>query len=504
MAESRGDVSQSSGFKKGLSVPRYDAKGELIELLKRQWRPYTFWGLLAIVLSFFCGLINGMTGMNPLILLFLCIPIVGVYLILGGLVHSKLPLISPFSTIPKRAVLEVHTPRLKSAAVEVRNSWPQIAVNAHLASSVFNVRDKGPHLRAIKETPAGLEFYVSVVPGEDAMKLIEAAPNIASAMEVSQLLTAENNHLLVKFVIPSKNAMDETVELSSVLNGRCENDALVESLNSSEKPNLMLGVTGLSEAVTIPLKVQQHIGLQGMTRSGKSVGLYSLLGQFRSIPYIQITGIDPTGALPSRHDQIPWVIGGGKGITPASVARWLDQIEDILSTRLLDLRKSHYLDKFDYDDPEHPLIVVVFEEYPGVLASLKLAEAGVKPADRVLDRLKAVFSRLLMESLKVNIRCVVVAQRADAEFLGGAQRSQLGARISFKVEDQAAVDMFHPGMSGTEWNTLKDSQAGTAIVHHADQPRTMFRAFNIGFLEYRELAGPMPELEHEELESNQV
>lgn len=504
MAESRGDVSQSSGFNKGLSVPRYDTKGEMLELLKRQWRPYTFWGLLAIVLSFFCGLINGMTGMNPLILLFLCIPIAGVYLILGGMVHSKLPLISPFSTIPKRAVLEVASAANKPFAVDVRNSWPQIAVNAHLASSVFNVRDKGPHLRAIKETPAGMEFYVSVAAGESAMKLIEAAPNIASAMGVPVLLAAENNHLLVKFVIPSKNALNETVELSSVLNGTCENDALVESLNNSEKPNIMLGVTGLSEAVTIPLKVSQHIGLQGMSRSGKSVGLYSLLGQFRSIPYIQITGIDPTGALPSRHDQIPWVIGGSKGITPASVARWLDQIEDILSTRLMDLRKSHYLDKFDYNDPDHELIVCVFEEYPGLLASLKLAEAGVKPADRVLDRLKAVFSRLLMESLKINMRCIVVSQRADAEYLGGAQRSQLGARISFKVEEQAAVDMFHSGMSGAEWHDLEISSAGTAIVQHADQPRTMFRAFNIGFLEYRELAGPMPELEPEELESNQV
>lgn len=492
MAESRGDFSRSSGFNGALKVPQMTWQQIAIDTLLRYWRPLIF----VFVWSGMAGAAAGALSANyvtgyPL----LVVPalLTFAYLVIGVVIHVKVPFLTAFKVVPARAFVQVSADK-KAWANRVRDSWGQTAVHAHLSSSVVTLRQRGPYLKAIQETPEGMCLFVSVARGDAATQLVDAAPNLASAIGVRQLLAAENNQLLVKFVVPAKDALEETISLASVRYGNVSNHALSESLRSAPQASISFGVTSLSKAVVIPLDVAQHYALQGQSRSGKSVALYSLISQLRATPFVQITGVDPTGALPSIHDTTSWVLAGDGGIGVADLSLWLDKIEAILNQRLFDLRQSHYLDKFELNDHKHPLLIIVFEEFPGVLRSLKLAEAGVKPAERVSDRLKAIYGRLLMESAKVNIRTVTVAQRADAEFLGGAERAQIACRITFKVDNQDAVKMFHDGVSGHEWETLRNAAPGVGIIEQIGQPRTIFRAFNIGFPEYRDAAGPMPEL----------
>lgn len=463
-----------------------------IETLLRYWRPLLYIFVLSGIVGAAAGAMsaNYVTG-YPLLVVPALLALV--YLVIGAIVHVKVPFLTPFRVVPARAFVQVSADK-KAWAIRVRDSWSQAAVNAHLASSVSTLRHRGPYLRAIQETPEGMCLFVKVAAGDSATQLIAAAPNLASAIGCSQLLAAENSQLLVRFVSPAKDALEETISLASVRHGYVSNHALSESLRSAPQPSISFGVTALSKAVVIPLDVAQHYAFQGQTRSGKSVALYSFISQIRSIPFVSVTGIDPTGALPSRHDLIPWVLAGDGGIGVDDLSLWLDAVEKVLNQRLFDLRQSHYLDKFELNDPEHPLLLIVFEEFPGVLRSLKLAEAGVKPAERVSDRLKVIYGRLLMESAKVNIRTVTVAQRADAEFLGGAERAQIGCKITLKVDSIDAVKMFHDGVSAHEFETLRNAPAGVGIIDQISQPRTIFRAFNIGFPEYRDAAGPMPEL----------
>lgn len=492
MAESRGDFSQSSGFNSALKVPQMTWQQAVVELGQRLWRPLLFVFIMSGIVGASAGAMSAsyITGYALLVVPAL---LTFAYLVIGAIVHVKVPFLTPFRVVPARAFVTVSGDK-KAWSLRVRNDWARIAVNAHLASSVNSLRQRGPYLKAIQETPEGMCLFVKVAAGDSATQLIAAAPNLASAIGCSQLLAAENSQLLIRFVIPAKDALEETISLASVKYGNVSNHALSESLRSAPQPSISLGVTALSKAVVIPLDVAQHYAFQGQTRSGKSVALYSFISQIRSIPFVSVTGVDPTGALPSRHDLIPWVLAGDGGIGVSDLSLWLDEIERVLNQRLFDLRQSHYLDKFELNDPEHPLLLIVFEEFPGVLRSLKLAEAGVKPAERVSDRLKVIYGRLLMESAKVNIRTVTVAQRADAEFLGGAERAQIGCKITLKVDSIDAVKMFHDGVTAHEFETLRNAPPGVGIIDQTSQPRTIFRAFNIGFPEYRDAAGPMPEL----------
>lgn len=416
------------------------------------------------------------------------------YVTLSLLVHLRWRSATPFRVLAGLAYVDV-SPTARRGAVWIRDNWPQIAVDARLASSGDVVRRRGPHLRAVHETAGGLSLYVGVAAGDSAIDLVAAAPNLASAIGMRQLIAVENSQLLVRFVRPVRNALHDSVRLGSVLGASVAHETLAESLKLAEEPSLKFGMTALSKAVVIPLSTSQHYALQGQARSGKSIGLYSLLGQFRSYPGVQVTGIDPTGALPSAKDQISWVLPSESGLSPRDVSRWLDDIEGVLNSRLAALRRSRELDKFEWNDPQHPLLLVVFEEFPGVLRALKQSEAGVKPADRVTDRLRVVYGRLLMEALKINIRTLTVAQRADAEFLEGAERAQIACRITFKVDNQDAVRMFHDGVAGAEWEALREAAPGVGLIEQVGQPRTMFRAFNISFPEYRELAGALPEVD---------
>lgn len=491
--ESRGDFSRSSGFNSALKVPQMTWQQITIDTLLRYWRPLLFLFIWSGIVGAAAGAMsaNYITGYTLLVVPAL---LTFAYLVVAAIVHVKLPILTAFKIVPARAFIQVSSEK-RAWAIRVRNDWAKIAVNAHLASSVSTLRQRGPYLRAIQETPEGMCLYVKVAAGDAALHLINAAPNLASAIGLNQLLAAENNQLLCKFIVPKNDVLEESISLASVRYGSVTNQALADSLHASPQPNISLGFTGLSKAVVIPMDAAQSYAFQGQARSGKSVALYSFLAQIRSNNLGDVTGIDPTGALPAINDRISWVCGGDGGIGLLDITRWLDEIEKTLNQRLSALRKEHYLDKFEWDSKEHPLLFVVFEEFPGVLRSLKLAETGLKPAERVSDRLKAIFGRLLMEALKVNIRVVVIAQRADAEFLGGAERAQIACRVTFKVDNQAAVTMFHEGVSGHDWETLRNAAPGVGIIEQLEQPQTMFRAFNMGFVEYRDIVGgPVPEL----------
>ncbi|MGO2806819.1 hypothetical protein ACTXML_16180 [Glutamicibacter arilaitensis] len=370
-----------------------------------------------------------------------------------------------------------------------------VAMSAGLApvENLFSFRV--PSLLAVVETVEGIGLYVKVPRGNSARSLVERTPNIASAIGVRQLLASQNNQLFLKLVVPARDALEDTVQLADAFAGDTGNAALNQGLNTRPVPSIVFGTTALSDCVSISLDASQHYAFQGQARSGKSVAMYGFLSQLREHTNWQITGIDPTGALPSAADSIPWVLAGGGGIRPSDVSEWLDELESVLNRRLVALRRDQSADKFEFDDPNYPMLLIVLEEFPGVLKSLKVAEAGVKPAERVTDRLKAVYGRLLMEALKVNIRVLTIAQRADAEILGGAERAQIACRVTFKVDNQDAVRMFHDGISGHEWEQLRNAAPGVGVIEQIGQPRTMFRAFSTSFIEYRQIAGAMPEVE---------
>jgi S-DNA-T family DNA segregation ATPase FtsK/SpoIIIE len=140
-------------------------------------------------------------------------------------------------------------------------------------------------------------------------------------------------------------------------------------------------------------------------------------------------------------------------------------------------------DKLDDFTADLPLLVVVMEEYPGLLGAAEAQDAaeGRKPAERLASRLQRNVRRLIQEGAKVGVRVILVAQRMDAATVGGAERSNLGARFTLRVDNADAVKMLHPNASLEQIATVSGFDPGTGLV---EMPGIPLQRFKADYLDY--------------------
>ena len=172
-----------------------------------------------------------------------------------------------------------------------------------------------------------------------------------------------------------------------------------------------LGITELGTGFNIDFNDAWHYAIQGMTRSGKSVLVYSLLAPLAACDNVRICGVDPTGILLKPWQEHPgskYRHLGGKDLQHA--ADVLASLCDEMDRRIQDMLAA-YQDKIEVFTPDLPLLVVVLEEYPGLLALAESYDtaAGLKPAERVQNRIKRSVKRLVQEGAKAGIRLVLIA-----------------------------------------------------------------------------------------------
>jgi S-DNA-T family DNA segregation ATPase FtsK/SpoIIIE len=183
-----------------------------------------------------------------------------------------------------------------------------------------------------------------------------------------------------------------------------------------------------------PLSPPSHALVAGGTRSGKSVALQTLLAQAASMPDLQVCGIDPTGILLAPFESAPDGEQLACGTAPEALQRAVDVlahlVDVVLVERLQHLRATK-ADALREPSTEHPVLLVVLEEYPALLAACSADDtaAARKPQDRLRVRVELYVQRLLAEGLKAAIVVVLAAQRADADVLGGYRRDQMSTRI---------------------------------------------------------------------------
>ncbi len=118
------------------------------------------------------------------------------------------------------------------------------------------------------------------------------------------------------------------------------------------------------------------------------------------------------------------------------------------------------------------MIVVVLEEYPGLLEALSSFDAGQKPADRLRPRVEGAVARLLREGAKVGVRVILISQRMDASIVGGASRSQLGYRITMRVDNMDGIRMLHETATAEDVAEVVSFPPGRALVQAPGLPLT--------------------------------
>ncbi|OLM27657.1 hypothetical protein Ae717Ps2_7268 [Pseudonocardia sp. Ae717_Ps2] len=185
-----------------------------------------------------------------------------------------------------------------------------------------------------------------------------------------------------------------------------------------------------------------HVCIQGATRSGKSVWCYSALAQLARLDDVLIAGSDLSGLLlgrpyvGTRHHE--WQATGSADVE--AHRDLLVRLVAEMDTRIRNLPPRR--DKFTRFHAGFPLIVVVLEEFAGLLRLASTAPVE-KGQPKMREQLLALYGRLVSEGHKAGLRLMVVTQRADATVVGGFERGQLGLRISFRLDDPEALVMLH-------------------------------------------------------------
>lgn len=205
---------------------------------------------------------------------------------------------------------------------------------------------------------------------------------------------------------------------------------------------MLIGRDELGDALGHAFADAAHVALQGQNGAGKSQFAYGLLAQLAGADDVRIAGSDITGLLLGR----PWegtVHRRWQATGTADLEEHATLLERLVG--VMDDRLAALPDRTDKlaPTPERPLFLVVVEEFPGLLR----AAAGLLKPGRgersVLDRIKAANLRLLSEGRKVAFRVVTLAQRAEAEAMGGGYaRDQYALRLSFRVPGDS-LEMLH-------------------------------------------------------------
>ncbi len=249
---------------------------------------------------------------------------------------------------------------------------------------------------------------------------------------------------------------------------------------------VVVGRTERGTDLVLDVRAAWHTAIQGMTRSGKSVLTYDILSGLSRNLAVRVVGIDPTGILLN-----PWRGHPGDDLRSlgtadmGAAAAVLQRIADDMDSRIAGML-GRFEDKIEEFTPDLPLLVVVLEEYPGTLSAAEGWDqsTGAKPADRVAPQIQRNVRRLIQEGAKAGIRVILIAQRMDASIVGGAERSNLGTRITMRVDNADAVKMLHPNISPDVVSQVARFMPGVGIIERPGDEIMIFKADLMSYTRY--------------------
>ncbi len=364
-----------------------------------------------------------------------------------------------------------HSTRVdEQLAAELADLWRQVAEGAGIGRS--GASDAGipfvavPRVEHVDLGAPDAALTVRLMPGQLVTDIARVSRRLAAGMGYPAVRVQPLTGGRARIVLLSSDPLADTI-------------GAVRPVESALSP-LVLGRGEDGRSVTLELATAAHIVIQGATGSGKSVGLYSLLGQLATAPDVRVTGVDPTGLLlgPWARRMLPMGNIPGPVCGTADPGRYvlaLDRLVAEMDRRIADLPAG--ADEVVLGDG-CPVLLVVLEEHPGALRILDGHDAKLGKLYR------ALVGRLLAEGRKAGLRCVLVAQRADAAIVGAYERGQASHRISFRVDSLDAVRMLHPDGTADVVAEHATAPAGVALLTAPGVPLTRLRAPWLPYRDY--------------------
>lgn len=318
-----------------------------------------------------------------------------------------------------------------------RHVWRELCEYVGLCHTVPTV--SGPTIVTPKLVGVGVDgpdhvLLVEMLPGQLVENYRAEAVRMVETLGCSHLRFTPRGDMLLEIELRHSDPLDVpvTLDISAMSAGHLIADHPV-----------LLAQTETGEQLRLNWATGPHVVVQGTTGSGKSVWCYSQLAQLVRCDDVLICGSDPSGLLlgrpyiGTRHRE--W-----QAIGTQDVKAHLELLARLVAE--MDRRIAALPDREDLLTPtvETPLLLVVLEEFAGLVKLAATLPAPGRGEAKIADQLKALFGRLVSEGRKAAIRLLVVTQRADASIIGGFERGQLGLKLSFRVTDPEALVMLHP------------------------------------------------------------
>lgn len=334
-----------------------------------------------------------------------------------------------------------------------------------------------PPLVGVIDPPDGsaMTLVVEMLRGQIIDDYCDAAARLAVALDTAMVAVVPRSGRTIGLVLHDVDPVAEPFDVPL---------PLVASVTHP----IVLGRAEDGTVIRHALADPAHLLMQGRNGSGKSRGSYSLLGQVSRACDVLICGSDITGLLlggpwgGTRHRD--WQAVGTADIEEhaATLERVVAEMDDRLA------RMPPRVDKL-HPTVDVPLMFVVIEEFPGLLRAAATIPKP-KTGRSVLDRIKLANLRLLSEGRKVGVRVLTLAQRAEAETVGGGYaREQYALTVSYSVPADSLV-MAHGDDARDLGARHRNAAPGIAVVTAPGHPLTRMRSPQVGeYAEYCDVVG---------------
>lgn len=347
---------------------------------------------------------------------------------------------------------------------EIDSAWREACLGAGVGVAVdapiAGTGHRTPKLTSIRLGPP-VSLTVQLCPGMTAGDIARAGRRIAPYLGGVDLRVADRGH---GWAVVDVLATDP---LADALAG-------VRRVRTVYEP-LRLGVDEHGRDLPLSLVDAAHVVMQGATGSGKSTALYGLLAGIAEAVDVRVTGSDVSGLVLGPLAHRPGVdVALGTG----DAARH----EHVLAAAVAEMDRRIAEMPAGVDvlpvDAGHPLLLVVVEEWTGLL---RVADRAGKPTGAAV---RSHLARLLGEGRKAGVRCILATQRAEAALVGGYERGQASHVISFRVDSVGTLRLLHPDATPEQAGEHAAAPAGVGLLTAPGRPLTRFRAPLVSYAEY--------------------
>ena len=288
----------------------------------------------------------------------------------------------------------------------------------------YNIRAK------VMETHTGplvARFDLQLEVGLKVSKVASAGKDLARALAVSSLRIVENIAGTTYFGIEVPNAKRQDVSLSQAVATSAFGD-------SKAAMPVALGVDIVGKPVVTDFADMPHLLVAGTTGSGKSVCVHAILISLllrNSAEDLRLVLIDPKRIELSAYAELPHLVApvimdmAQAADALAWCVREMDKRYELLAAASVRDLTAYNKKQASGDGKAHPLprILVVIDELADLIMS----------SDKVVEQ---QIVRIAQKARAAGIHLLLATQRPDSEIITGLIRTNMPARIAFRVRKQ--------------------------------------------------------------------